>query len=82
LVHTFLRLDDQWHHISVSWTAGSGTVALLFDGQPVTPFWKSDWGVREATSTAMGGVDPSLSPAGKRGTDGSLVLGQVCMCVS
>ncbi len=61
----------------MSWDAGSGAASLLFDGAPVTPIWKTDWGAREAAAAGLGGVDPTLSPGSKRGAEGALVLGQV-----
>lgn len=42
------RLDDGWHHLSVSWSWASGAVTLYLDGQPKTAFWVSQAGEVQA----------------------------------
>lgn len=72
------RLDDQWHHIAVTWNYEDGRVHLYLDGQQKTPFWKNSGGILDDKPAREGGVDPSLTPRTTRSQTGSLVLGQVC----
>lgn len=73
-------LDDDWHHVAVTWDQASGTTRCYMDGAPVTPVLKSDRGMWEHKAADQGGVDATLAAGSSRGTSGSLVLAQVCKC--
>lgn len=71
------RVDDQWHHVAVSWDWDSGAMKVLFDGKSVVPFASSDGGVTWERPAGSGGVNPILAKRRSRGATGALVLGQV-----
>lgn len=75
------RLDDQWHHVAVTWSYEDGRVHLYLDGQQKTAFWKNSGGILDDKPAREGGVDPTLTPRTTRAQTGSLVLGQVSVCV-
>jgi hypothetical protein len=70
-------LDDQWHHVAVTWNFEDGRVHLYLDGQQKTAFWKNSAGMLDDKPVREGGVDPTLAPRTTRAQTGSLVLGQV-----
>ncbi|KAL4421057.1 hypothetical protein ABPG77_001352 [Micractinium sp. CCAP 211/92] len=70
-------LDNQWHHVAVTWSWESGEVKLYFDGEPRVPFWSSRAGV---VHPDRGGVDPHIAARTARSSNGSLVLGQAHDC--
>lgn len=69
-------LDDNWHHVAITWNYEDGVTRLYFDGHSKTPFWKNSGGILEEKPASQGGVDPSLTPRTTRSKAGSLVLGQ------
>lgn len=73
-------LDDQWHHVAVTWNYEDGRVHLYLDGQQKTAFWKNSGGILDDKPAREGGVDPTLTPRTTRAQTGSLVLGQVRAC--
>lgn len=72
--------DDEWHHIAVTWQFETGETRLYMDGNPITPFWKSDAGAMEDTDPKKGGVDPHIAAKTTRSATGSLVLGMDQNC--
>lgn len=70
-------MDDEWHHIAVTWNYEDGRVRLYFDGAEKTAFWKNSRGMLDDKPASQGGVDPVLAPRTTRASTGSLVLGQV-----
>jgi hypothetical protein len=55
------RTDDAWHHIALTWAAGSGEARLYWDGQEQTPFWAARQGKVEAALPSAGGVAKQLA---------------------
>jgi cysteine-rich repeat protein len=73
-------LDDQWHHVAVTWHKKSGEVHLYFDGKDRAAFWASDRGTVYNRSPKKGGVKKNTAAGTHRAGDGSLVLGQKQEC--
>jgi len=74
-------LDDEWHHIALTWNYDDGMTRLYFDGQQKTPFWKDAKGLVDDKAASEGGVDPHLAANTARSSTGSLVLGQDQDCL-
>ncbi|WIA11894.1 hypothetical protein OEZ85_011978 [Tetradesmus obliquus] len=69
-------LDDEWHHVAVTWSYDDGVTRMYLDGTPKTAFWKNSGGMLDDKPASQGGVDPSLAARTARSQTGSLVLGQ------
>jgi len=67
---------DEWVHIAVTWDARSGRASCFVDGEPVTPFWRTEGFVSEQVPPSDSGVEPYLSAGTLRAPGGSLVLGE------
>lgn len=72
--------DEDWHHIAMTWKYESGETKLFFDGKPITPFWKAQYGAIMDLDPSDGGVDNQLAASVERSSTGSLVLGQNQEC--
>ncbi|GMH36287.1 hypothetical protein BSKO_04155 [Bryopsis sp. KO-2023] len=73
-------VDDQWHHLAITWEYESGNTNLYFDGEKVVPFWRAVQGEISDEDPSRGGVDSSLAPRVERKSFGSLVFGQNQEC--
>ncbi|GIL92273.1 hypothetical protein Vretifemale_19820, partial [Volvox reticuliferus] len=54
-------VDDQWHHLAVTWEYDTGLAAVYLDGAPCVPFYKSDFGFVEERPPGEGGVKPVVA---------------------
>jgi hypothetical protein len=54
-VAVFHRVDDEWHHVAVTWAFDTGETQLFFDGMPHKPFWTSSGGQLEVKDPEKGG---------------------------
>lgn len=55
------RVDDDWHHVAVTWEGHTGAASLHFDGKEITPFWRASGGRVDQQYPAQGGVDKHLA---------------------
>ena len=75
-------MDNEWHHLAVSWAWESGETKLYLDGQEKTPFWASRAGavvvggglVELRSGIAWSGVEWNGMRTGERGRAGRRVL--------
>ncbi len=75
------RIDGGWHHLTISWDWASGRVSCFFDGKSRVAFAVDNMGMQREAAPGPGGVEPFLSRGSTRGSEGSLVLGQVGCCI-
>ena len=55
------RVDDDWHHVAVTWEGHTGAASLYFDGKEITPFWRASGGRVDQQYPAQGGVDKHVA---------------------
>lgn len=55
------RVDDDWHHVAVSWEGHTGLATLYFDGKEVAPFWRASGGQVDQQYPSKGGVDKHVA---------------------
>ncbi|KAK9844409.1 hypothetical protein WJX74_002134 [Apatococcus lobatus] len=72
--------DNNWHHLAVTWRWDDGETQLYFDGNPQTPFWRSDGGMLDNQDPGKGGVEKKIGGHTSREGAGALVLGQQQEC--
>lgn len=73
-------MDDEWHHIAMTWSYDSGETKLYFDGQSITPFWRAEYGHLSDADPKQNGVSNVLAARTERSEYGSLVIGQNQEC--
>lgn len=64
------RVDDQWHHITLTWVFESGETQLYFDGVQRTPFWNSSAGNTGSRRPELGGVSRNIGKLIERADQG------------
>ena len=65
------RVDEEWHHVAVTWRHDSGETQLYFDGARQTPFWRSESGVLDIRDPAEGGVSALMAARTTRAPEGA-----------
>ena len=55
------RVDDDWHHVAVTWEGHTGAATLYFDGKEISPFWRASGGRVDQQYPAQGGVDKHVA---------------------
>ena len=74
-------IDNDWHHVLVSWRRSDGETRLYLDGKEQTAFWKSDFGkVSNANNLAETPDGSTIGAGTSRSSKGSLVLGKQQEC--
>ena len=61
-LHGIARVDDEWHHIAITWEFDTGKTSLMFDGTPSVPHWGRNGEQTNVKLPSDGGVPPIMAP--------------------
>ena len=64
------RVDNEWHHIAITWEFDTGKTSLMFDGTPAVPYWGRNGEQTNVKLPSDGGVPPIMAPQTWRYWDG------------